>query len=62
MIIDIHTHITFEDFPEFSTMLDREPFTADTLLKRMDAEGIDKSVLLPLVSPECLDTFAVSGN
>ena len=62
MIIDIHTHITFEDFPEFSTLLDREPFTADILLKRMDMEGIDKSVLLPLVNPECLDSFAVSGN
>ena len=62
MIIDIHTHITFEGFPEFSTMLDREPFTADILLKRMDMEGIDKSVLLPLINPECLDTFAVSGN
>jgi len=62
MIIDIHTHITFEAFPEFSTLLGGEPFTADILLKRMDMEGIDKSVLLPLVNPECLDVFAVSGN
>jgi len=62
MVIDIHTHITFEGFPEFSTMLDREPFSAETLLKRMDTEGINKSVLLPLVNPECLDSFAVSGN
>ena len=62
MIIDIHTHITFEGFPECSTLLYREPFTADILLKRMDDEGIDKSVLLPLVNPECLDVFAVSGN
>jgi len=62
MIIDIHTHITFDGFPEFSTMLDREPFTADILLKRMDNEGIDKSVLLPLINPECLDAFGVSGN
>jgi hypothetical protein len=32
MIIDIHTHITFERFPEFSSLLGREPFTADILL------------------------------
>lgn len=62
MIIDIHAHITFERFPEFSTLLGRKPFTADILLKRMDMEGIDKSVLLPLISPECLDFYGVSGN
>ncbi len=62
MIIDIHTHITFERLPEFSTLLDREPFTTDILLKRMDMEGIDKSVLLPLNNPECLDFYGVSGN
>ncbi len=62
MIIDIHTHITFERFPEFSTLLGREPFTADILLKRMDMEGIDKSVLLPLIHPECLDFYGASGN
>ena len=62
MIIDIHSHITFERFPEFSTLLGRESFTADILLKRMDMEGVDKSVLLPLIHPECLDFFGVSGN
>lgn len=62
MIIDIHTHITFKDFPEFSTMIGREPFTADILLKRMDDEGIDKSVLLPMVNAEAFDAFAMSGN
>lgn len=62
MIIDIHTHITFERFPEFSTLLGREPFTADILLKRMDMEGIDKSVLLPLVNPELMDFYGASGN
>jgi predicted TIM-barrel fold metal-dependent hydrolase len=62
MIIDIHTHITYEKFPEFCAMINRRPFTADVLLKRMDMEGIDKSVLLPLVSPECLDYYGVCGN
>ncbi len=62
MIIDIHAHITFERFPEFSALLGRKPFTADILLKRMDMEGIDKSVLLPLISPEVMDYYAVSGN
>lgn len=62
MIIDIHTHITFERFPEFSTLLGRQPFTADILLRRMDMEGIDKSVLLPLINPECLDFYGTSGN
>ena len=62
MIIDIHTHITFEDFPEFSKMIGREPFTADILLKRMDDEGIDKSVLLPMVNAEAFNAFGMSGN
>ena len=62
MIIDAHSHITFEHFPEFSKLLNRNPFTADILLRRMDMEGIDKSVLLPLNNPECLDFYAVGGN
>lgn len=63
MIVDIHTHITYDRFPEFSrTMLGREPFTAEVLLRRMDMEGIDHSVLLPLASPECLDFYGVCGN
>ena len=62
MIIDIHTHITYGKFPEFSTQRKREPFTARTLLKRMDMEGIDRSVVLPLANPENMDIFAVIGN
>jgi hypothetical protein len=62
MIIDIHAHITYGRFPEFSTLLGRKPFTADILLRRMDIEGIDKSVLLPLISPECLASYGVCGN
>jgi predicted TIM-barrel fold metal-dependent hydrolase len=63
MIIDIHTHITYTNFPEFSrTFLDRPPFTVDVLLKRMDLEGIDKSVLLPLNNPDVVDYYGVAGN
>ena len=63
MLIDIHTHITYEKFPEFArTFLGRGPFTADVLLRRMDLEGIDRSVLLPLNSPENMDFYGVAGN
>ena len=62
MIIDIHTHITFPGFPQFRRALGRAPFTAGMLLKRMDMEGIGRSVLLPLANPENADYFAVAGN
>ena len=62
MFIDIHTHITYGRFEELSTMLNRKPFTVETLIKRMDMEGIQKSVLLPLTNPENLDFYAVAGN
>ena len=63
MLIDIHTHITYEHFPEFAkAFLGRGPFTADVLLYRMDMEGIDRSVLLPLCSPENMDFYGVTGN
>ena len=63
MLIDIHTHITLDNYPEFSRVLQNRPgFTADTLLKRMDMEGIDRSVLLPLNAPENLDFYGVAGN
>ena len=63
MFIDIHTHITFPDFPEFASgILNRPPFTADILLKRMDMEGIDKSVVLPLINPEVIDRYGCAGN
>ena len=63
MFIDIHTHITYPDFPEFASgILNRPPFTVDVLLKRMDMEGIDKSVVLPLVNPEVLDRYGCAGN
>ena len=63
MLIDIHTHITYNAFPELArTFLGRAPFTADVLLRRMDLEGIDRSVLLPLNSPENMDFYGVVGN
>lgn len=63
MFIDIHTHITYRDCPELAYgILNRPPFDEDVLLKRMDMEGIDKSVVLPLVNPEVLDRYGCAGN
>ena len=63
MFIDIHTHITYGDFPEMAAkMLNRKPFDVDILIKRMDLEGIDKSVVLPLINPEVLDRYGCAGN
>ena len=62
MLIDIHTHITYSGFPDFSAKLGRRPFTADILLRRMDLEGIDKSVVLPLENPENNGSYAVAGT
>jgi predicted TIM-barrel fold metal-dependent hydrolase len=62
MIIDIHAHITYKNFPEFTRLIERPSFDVDVLLKRMDLEGIDKSVLLPLNNPENLDYYGVAGN
>jgi predicted TIM-barrel fold metal-dependent hydrolase len=45
MIIDVHTHIM--------TVWEREPFTENDLLQRMDQLHIDKFVLLPIgVTPD----------
>lgn len=62
MIVDLHTHITYGRHPEFLSILGRQRFTVSTLLKRMDEEGIDRSVLLPLANPENVDFFGVAGN
>jgi predicted TIM-barrel fold metal-dependent hydrolase len=46
-MIDVHTHLGrwgYSDKPEL---------TVDDLLRRMDRYGIERSVVLPLVSPEC---------
>lgn len=53
MIIDVHTHIGDLRTPE---QTDRMPVTADDLLRRLDEEGIDKAVVLPLgPSPESMN-------
>ena len=62
MIIDVHTHITYHRFPEFVQKLGSKEFTAEILLKKMDMEGIDKSVILPLSNPENADIFGVSPS
>lgn len=62
MIIDIHTHITTQLCPELVTRLNRNPFTVKILLDRMDLEGIDRAVLLPLTNPENTETFGIAGN
>jgi predicted TIM-barrel fold metal-dependent hydrolase len=45
MIIDMHTHVG--DFRS-PTALERAPVTFEGLIARLDEEGIDKAVLLPL--------------
>lgn len=64
MIIDIHQHITYARFPQFTRGISggHGPFTARHLLRDMDKWGIDRSVVLPLVNPENLDFFGVAGN
>lgn len=50
MIVDFHTHIGDLRRPD---QLDRLPVTADDLLRRLDEEGIEQAVVLPLgSSPE----------
>lgn len=47
MIIDMHTHVT-----DLSHRQERESVTFENLIARLDDEGIDQAVLLPIVSPE----------
>lgn len=64
MIFDVHTHITYKNHPGLSrTMSEKlEAFTADDLLREMDADGIDKSLVLPLSNPENSLCLGVAGN
>jgi uncharacterized protein len=62
MIIDIHQHITYNDYPQFSELIAHGAFTAKDLIADMDKWGIDKSVVLPLTNPENIDYFGVAGN
>jgi predicted TIM-barrel fold metal-dependent hydrolase len=49
---DCHTHITQADADTLLARLHVEAFSADDLLRRMDDEGIDRSVVLPVDNPE----------
>ena len=49
MIIDMHTHVT-----DLSHRQERTSVTFENLIARLDDEGIDQAVLLPLVAPETL--------
>jgi predicted TIM-barrel fold metal-dependent hydrolase len=64
MIADIHTHITYGKYPGFAKIFSnkRKAFPVKALLKEMDKDGIDVSVLLPLVNPENDGYFGVAGN
>lgn len=62
MIVDIHTHITSQRLPGLVKKTRRRPFPLRTLLYRMDMEGIDRSVLLPLGNPENQHKFQVADN
>ena len=67
MIIDIHQHITYSKFPQFTKVPGsvHGPFTAKHLLNDMDKWGVDKSVVLPLINPEnfgCLEIGEVCAN
>ena len=67
MIIDLHTHITFDGYPGFLTGMGRRRFNAGILLKHMDREGIDQSVVLPLANLlfDCVngaDTYLIAAH
>ncbi len=50
MIIDFHTHVADLRLPD---EMDRKPVTIKDLIQRLDEEGIDRAVLMPVnVSPE----------
>ncbi len=62
MVIDLHTHITISGFPGFVRAMNKNPFSATTLLKCMDREGVDQSVVLPLANPENEGLLAVADT
>ena len=62
MIIDCHAHLTGADYANVARKLGRKSFTAAGLLKRMDIDGIDRSVLLPVGNPENLEVLGVATN
>ena len=55
MLIDDHVHVTKS---RTTRRPDGDTFcTPDKLIEMMDADGVDKAILLPLVSPECRNRF-----
>lgn len=63
MFIDIHAHITYGAYSIFAKkILGRPGFDVNVLLRRMDLEGIEKSVVLPLMNAEVVDRYGVAGN
>lgn len=62
MIIDVHTHLINEEQKRFKKLFNIGKFGVNELLKAMDKEGIDKSVVLPLENPENMYIFATAGN
>ena len=62
MIIDVHTHLISEEQKKFKKFFKIGKFGVNELLKAMDREGIDKSVVLPLENPENIYILAAAGN
>jgi hypothetical protein len=61
MIIDFHTHVGDLRSPD---QMDRVPITWNDLIRRLDREGIDRAVVLPLgASPESTQApFLLASN
>lgn len=50
LVVDVHTHLVRGHFPPWEP---DQTLTPEQLVNRMDATGIDVSVLLPLEAPDC---------
>lgn len=60
MLIDDHVHVTRS---RTTTRKNGETFaTPAQLIGMMDAEGIDKAILLPEISPDCSDRFVTTED
>lgn len=57
MLIDIHTHAAFARHPSVARPNGKGYPTPERLIRMMDDHGIDKSVVLSTVSPECRYTL-----
>ncbi|MBT3381702.1 MAG: amidohydrolase family protein [Lentisphaerae bacterium] len=62
MIIDCHSHLTGAAYSAVARKLNKTPFTAASLLRRMDIDGIDRSVLLPIGNPENHEVLGIATN